>query len=111
MVIHPDASDPTAPNTGTITYPAGTGFPAHKHSFAQVWYILEGECKYGDRVLRQGDLVYHGDPHREQDMFTEHGCTMLFVQYQGPTTGERPIFEGRFDPRAATKDADMDMER
>ncbi|MCB1741827.1 MAG: cupin domain-containing protein [Gammaproteobacteria bacterium] len=111
MVIHPDASDPTAPNTGTITYPPGTGFPAHGHGFAQVWYILEGECRYGEQTLRAGDLVYHGDPHEEKDMHTEHGCTMLFVQYPGPTTGERPIFDGRFDARAATQDADMDLDR
>ena len=25
MVIHPSESDPTSPNAGTITYPAGTG--------------------------------------------------------------------------------------
>ena len=73
--------------------------------------MLEGECRYGDRVLREGDLVYHGDPHVEDEMVTEHGCTMLFVQYPGPETGERPIFAGRFDARADTADADMDLER
>ena len=50
-------------------------------------------------------------PHEEHDMFTEHGCTMLFVQYPGPTTGARPVYEGRFDERANTSDADMDLER
>ena len=111
MVIHPTEADPTAPNTGTIHYPAGTGFPRHRHDFAQVWYILEGECQFGDRTLRQGDIVYHGDPHEEHDMFTEAGCTMLFVQYPGPTTGGRPIYQGRFDKRAETTDADMDLEK
>ena len=111
MVIHPTDADPTAPNTGTIHYPAGTGFPRHRHDFAQVWYILDGECQYGDRTLRQGDIVYHGDPHEEHDMFTEAGCTMLFVQYPGPTTGARPIYQGRFDKRADTADADMNLEK
>jgi mannose-6-phosphate isomerase-like protein (cupin superfamily) len=111
MVIHPDAADPDAPNTGTITYPAGTGFPTHRHDFAQVWYVLEGECRYGERVLRAGDLVYHGDPHEEDEMYTEGGCTMLFVQYPGPGTGARPIYEGRFDPRAETVEADLDLDR
>ena len=36
---------------GTITYPAGTGFPLHRHDFAQVWYVLEGECRFGERRL------------------------------------------------------------
>ena len=111
MVIHPSEDDPSAPNAGTIHYPAGTGFPLHKHDFAQVWYVLEGECRLGERTLRAGDLVYHGDPHVERDMHTEYGCTMLFVQYPGPTTGARPIYEGRFDERADTAGADMDLER
>lgn len=44
-------------------------------------------------------------------MFTEAGCTMLFVQYPGPTTGARPIYQGRFDNRADTADADMNLEK
>jgi hypothetical protein len=40
------------------------------------------------------------DPHFEQDLFTETGGEMLFVQYQGPATGERPIYDGRFNMRA-----------
>jgi quercetin dioxygenase-like cupin family protein len=111
MVIHPSDDDPTSPNAGTITYPAGTGFPLHKHDFAQVWYMLEGECRLGDKVLRKGDLIYHGDPHVEQEMITDKGCTMLFVQYPGPTTGARPIYERRFDEQAETTAADMDLER
>ena len=111
MVIHPDANDPTAPNTGTITYPPGTGFPTHKHDFAQVWFVLEGDCRYGQRTLRAGDLIYHADPHIEEKMHTENGCTMLFVQYPGPHTGARPIFEGRFDPQADTPNKDLDLER
>ena len=111
MVIHPTEADPTAPNAGTITYPPGTGFPLHGHDFAQVWYVLEGECRLGERRLRAGDLVYLGDPHVEPEMHTEDGCTMLFVQYPGPTTGARPIYEGRFDARAETAEADLDLNR
>jgi hypothetical protein len=103
--------DPTAPNTETIRYPAGTGFPRHKHDFAQVWYILDGECRLGDLRLREGDIVYHSDPHEEQEMFTENGCTMLFVQYPGLTTGARPIYKKRFDALAVSASADMDLER
>ena len=55
MVFHPTEEEPNTPNTGTIHYPAGTGFPLHRHDFSQVWYVLEGECKFGDRILRAGD--------------------------------------------------------
>jgi len=111
MVIHPTGDNPTAPNAGTIHYPAGTGFPLHGHDFSQVWYVLNGECRLGENRLKAGDLVYHADPHVEQEMFTEAGCTMLFVQYPGPTTGARPIYDRRFDADASTADADMDLTR
>ena len=111
MVIHPDESDPTAPNTGTITYPAGTGVPAHKHRFAQVWYILEGEFDIGGKQYGPGTMIFHPDPHYEEDLSTESGGLMLFVQYQGPTTGGRPIYDGRFNmtERKAVEDERTDI--
>ena len=56
-------------------------------------------------------MAYHADPHVEQEMHTENGCVMPFVQYPGPRTGARPIFERRFDAAAQTDAADMDLER
>ena len=41
------------------------------------------------------------DPHFENEMRTETGGTVLFVQYPGPTTGARPIYEGRMNLKAA----------
>ena len=41
-----------------------------------------------------------GSHHRrrsEEDLSTETGGLMFFVQYQGPTTGGRPIDDGRFN--------------
>ena len=76
---------------------SGSGFPLHLHDFAQVWYVLEGECRFGDRTLAEGDMVYMQDPHFEYEMHTEKGCRILFVQYPGPNTGGRPIYDGRFN--------------
>lgn len=42
-------------------------------------------------------MMFHPDPHFEHDLNTETGGTMLFVQYQGPSTGGRPIYDGRFN--------------
>lgn len=97
MVFHPTEEDPTSPNAGILNYLPGAGFPLHKHDFAQVWYVIEGECDYGGNKLRDGDLVYMQDPHFEHEMKTEHGCRILFLQYPGPTTGKGPIYEGRFN--------------
>jgi hypothetical protein len=36
-------------------------------------------------------MLYYPDPHFEPPLITETGGLMLFVQYQGPTTGGRPI--------------------
>ncbi|MGZ6132052.1 MAG: hypothetical protein ACXWLF_08505, partial [Myxococcaceae bacterium] len=44
-----------------------------------------------------GTMIYYPDPHFEPPLITETGGLMLFVQYQGPTTGGRPIYDGRFN--------------
>lgn len=111
MVFHPSDEDPTQPNAGIINYLPGSGFPLHKHDFAQMWYVIEGECNYGDTVLRAGDLVYMKDPHFEYEMKTENGCRILFLQYQGPTTGQGPIYEGRFNVTKVKEVAAADLER
>ena len=69
----------------------------HRHDFAQIWYILEGEFSIGGTTYGPGSMIFHPDPHFEEDLQTETGGVMLFVQYQGPSTGERPIYDGRFN--------------
>ena len=36
-------------------------------------------------------------PHYEEPLHIDNGGLMLFVQYQEPTTGGRPIYERRFN--------------
>ena len=100
MVFHPTADEPTVPNTGLVRYEPGSFHPRHRHDFAQVWYILEGTFKIGERVCGPGTVVFHPDSHFEEDLSTDTGGTMFFVQYQGPTTGGRPIYDGRFNMKA-----------
>ncbi len=97
MLIHPSAERPTDPNAGFVRYEPGAHHPIHQHDFAQVWYILEGEFEIGGETYGPGTMVFHPDPHFEHDLNTETGGTMLFVQYQGPSTGGRPIYDGRFN--------------
>ena len=70
---------------------------ASRHDFAQVWYILEGEFRIAGRVCGPGTMLYHGDPHSEDELSTETGGLMVIVQYPGPTTGGRPIYEDGFN--------------
>jgi mannose-6-phosphate isomerase-like protein (cupin superfamily) len=99
MVFHPTPEHPTEPNAGILTYEPGAGFPVHMHDFAQIWYVIEGECRFGEQRLKAGDMVYMADPHFEYEMHTEKGCKILFLQYPGPTTGARPVYEGRFNKK------------
>jgi hypothetical protein len=100
MLFHPRADRPTEPNAGIVRYEPGSKHPLHRHDFAQVWYILQGEFRIGDRVYGPGTMVYYPDPHFEQELSTDTGGEMLFVQYAGPSTGGRPIYEGRFNMSA-----------
>ena len=96
--------------TPCLRYEPGAGFPLHKHDFAQVWYIIEGEFRMGDKTYGPGTLVYMEDPHYENEMRTETGGTVLFVQYPGPTTGARPIYDGRMNLTSAPAPETLDLE-
>ena len=103
MVFHPQPERPSEPNTGFVRYLPGSFHPRHRHDFAQVWYILEGTFAIGGRSFAPGTMIHHADPHYEEDLRTETGGVMLFVQYQGPSTGGRPIYDARFNVAARLK--------
>ena len=100
MLFHPSPDRPTEPNAGFVRYEAGAHHPLHRHDFAQIWYVLEGTFEIGGKEYGPGTMIYHADPHYEHDLSTETGGVMLFVQYQGPTTGGRPIYDARFNVAA-----------
>lgn len=84
----------------------------HKHEFAQVWYVIDGEFNMGGKLYGPGTVVYLPDPHYEEAMTTETGGTLFFVQYQGPTTGGRPVYEGRMNIKGDVPDVTAaDLER
>ena len=100
MLFHPRPDAPTEPNAGLVRYEPGAHHPLHTHDFAQVWYILEGTFRIGDREHGPGTMFYYADPHYEEALSTETGGVMVFVQYPGPSTGARPIYDGRFNVEA-----------
>ena len=76
--------------------------PEHYHGFAQVWFILKGEFTIDGKLCKPGSMVFHPDPHVEGEFHTATGGELLIVQYPGPTTGERPIYDGRFNKAERT---------
>ena len=58
MLVHPTTEHPTNPNAGLVRYEPGSHHPFHKHEFAQVWYILEGEFRIGERTYGPGTMLF-----------------------------------------------------
>jgi mannose-6-phosphate isomerase-like protein (cupin superfamily) len=110
MVFHPRPERPTEPNAGLVRYEPGAHHPLHRHDFAQVWYVLEGTFTIGARTVGPGTMIFYPDPHFEDDLSTDTGGVMLFVQYQGPTTGKGPIYDGRFNMAARKPLAEENLE-
>ena len=110
FLFHPTPERPTTPNVGFLRYEPGAGFPLHKHDFAQIWYVIDGVFKMGERTYGPGTIAYMPDPHFEDEMHTATGGTIFFVQYQGPTTAAPPIYDGRMNLREAPPLADQDLE-
>jgi hypothetical protein len=109
MLFHPSPEQPTRPNAGFVRYDPGAHHPLHRHEFAQIWYILDGTFSIGGKAYGPGSMIFHADPHYEDELTTETGGVMLFVQYQGPSTGGRPIYDGRFNVAARKPLADENL--
>ena len=97
MLFHPRPENPNEPNAGLVRYAPGARHPRHGHAFAQVRYILEGTFTIGGATCGPGTMIFYPDPHDEPPLGTATGGRMVFVQYPGPTTGARPIHDGRFN--------------
>ena len=110
FLFHPSPEHPTRPNAGFLYYAPGAGFPLHKHEFAQIWYIIDGTFTMGEKTYGPGTLVCMEDPHYEDEMHTETGGTVLFVQYPGPNTGALPIYDGRMNLSRPETPAEHDLE-
>jgi quercetin dioxygenase-like cupin family protein len=111
FLFHPRPDRPTEPNAGLIRYEPGASYPLHRHDFAQVWYILEGEMCCGGTTYGPGTFVYMPDPHFEHEMTTKSGCTVVFLQYPGPTTGGRPLYDGRMNLKEPESPEQYDLNR
>lgn len=99
MFFHPRPERPTEPNAGILRLEPGAHHPEHYHGFAQVWYILKGEFQIDGKMYGPGTMLFHPDPHFEGEFNTKTGGDILLLQYPGPTTGDRPIYDDRFNKK------------
>jgi len=81
MMFHPRPERPTEPNAGILKLEPGGHHPLHKHDFAQVWYVLEGTFKIGAHECGPGSMIFHPDPHFEDEFRTETGGEILIVPW------------------------------
>ncbi|MEX2223632.1 MAG: cupin domain-containing protein, partial [Candidatus Rokuibacteriota bacterium] len=65
----------------------------------------------GDAIYTPGTMLFYPDAHYEEALSTKTGGQMLFVQYQGPTTGGRPVYDGRFNMKERKAIAEENVER
>ena len=61
---------------------AGTAFPGHRHAGAEECYVLSGDLRFDEHVMRAGDYQFcpAGSSHSIQS--TEEGCLLLLVSSQ-----------------------------
>lgn len=106
LLFHPRPEAPDEPNAGLLRLEPGAYHPRHRHDFAQIWYVIEGEFKIAGKLYGPGTMLYHADPHYEDELHTDTGGLMLIVQYPGPVTGGRPIYDKRFNMQKRNAVAD-----
>src|SRR5216683_4678254 len=94
MLFHPRAERPTEPNAGLVRYEPGSHHPFHKHDFAQVWYILEGEFQIGDAVYPPGTMLFYPDPHVEEALSTKAAGSRSSGSNKGRTRGGKRVKKG-----------------
>ena len=108
--VSPAPGTPDGAQCGIFEIRAGRGLSLHRHDFAQVWYIIEGEFTFAGKLYGPGTIAYMPDPHFEHEVHTATGGTIFFVQYPGPTTGAPPIYDGRMNFKEAPPVAQQDLE-
>jgi hypothetical protein len=110
MLFHPHPERPTEPNAGIVRYEPGGRHPLHHHEFAQVWYILEGEFPHRPEDVRPGhDGLLSRSALRGRALHRDRRRDAV-RPVPGPTTGGKPIYDGRFNmkERKAVEDERTD---
>ena len=57
FLFHPRPERPTEPNAGFLKYAPGASFPLHRHDFARIRYIIEGEFTFAGKLYGPGTIA------------------------------------------------------
>ncbi|MFH1017741.1 MAG: cupin domain-containing protein [Pseudomonadota bacterium] len=76
LPLHTDRSE----RAGTFLYRMGPGtsYIRHRHPEGEEIFLLEGEMKVGERILKRGDFL-NSPPGTIHEIFSEKGCLFLAV--------------------------------
>lgn len=55
----------------------GASFPAHRHGGFEECFVLSGDLRHGERVMRGGDFERVAGATRHERQWTEGGCLLL----------------------------------
>ncbi|MBL8840741.1 MAG: cupin domain-containing protein [Planctomycetes bacterium] len=55
----------------------GASFPAHRHGGYEECFVLSGDLRHGERVMRSGDFERVAGATRHERQWTEGGCLLL----------------------------------
>jgi anti-sigma factor ChrR (cupin superfamily) len=65
--------------TALVRLEAGAHYPAHHHSGTEECYVLEGDLRCGNSVLRAGDFQRALSDSWHEEQWSEQGCVCLIV--------------------------------
>lgn len=73
------------PETGRVVFlvkvEPGGRIPLHNHYRREIAYVVEGEVKLNDDIMRAGDLLVAAGE-QDHDVYTETGCTFfIYIDY------------------------------
>jgi anti-sigma factor ChrR (cupin superfamily) len=60
----------------------GSSYPGHLHAGVEECFVLEGELRVGEEVLRRGDYQRADEGSEHGIQWTEKGCLLLIVSSQ-----------------------------
>ena len=81
--VKPLSVDPTRRYvTMLVRMEPGSSYPGHLHAGVEECFVLEGELRVGNEVLRRGDYQRAAEGSEHGIQWTEKGCLLLIVSSQ-----------------------------
>ena len=96
---------------GLVRYEPSSHHPLHKHDFAQVWYILEGQFQIGEGTYGPARCCSIRTRTGRRHCRRRPAGSCSSCNTRGRATGGQPIYDGRFNMTARKAVAEENLER